>query len=109
MPSPLPVLAYRRGGLACGVCLVYGPVHMVHMVHIGERHRRQGVNETVTARHVKQDGGPSLPAWVSANLAGWRAGGRYVRVYAARPYLTSADGGDDGQVYDDYMKQDVQA
>lgn len=30
--------------LTCGACHVYGPVHMVHT---GERHRRQGVNETV--------------------------------------------------------------
>lgn len=30
-------------------------------------------------------------------------------VYAARPYLTPADDGDPVQVYDDYMKQDVQA
>lgn len=98
MPSPLPVLAYRRNGacLWCLSCLWAGPhgPHGPHQcfqgfprstcaVHIGP-HRRApraaGVNETVTARHVKQDGGASLPAWVSANLAGWCAGGRYAAV-----------------------------
>lgn len=53
MPMPFLALAYYaltltyRNCLACGACHVHGPVHMVH---IGERHRRQTKEKAVTLR-----------------------------------------------------------
>lgn len=80
------------------------------MVHTGERHRRQGADETV------------MPGMWSVQAGGLRLSrlGRVCRFCTplshaarpssrARPYSTPEDDGEPVQVYDDYMKQAVQA